>query len=454
MNVLEVHAMWPRLSDELAAPEYGECLARHLVKVLSDGDLSLRGLVRRAAGAYPIVVRDVIQILINQGRVVENEGLYSVNEVALRRSTVGLNAEPRPRATESAQCPSISTRERRFSDPHPADYDWRYTLNCRADLVRRVVQVVECSGRVALLGCPTLLPELANKKRAVVLFDRNERVLRDLGAMGFCEGIVHHDLFDPIPGTTAWYDLVIADPPWYRPFQRAFVLRASELLSNGGLLLLGTLPWLTRPEAPKDRAEVFNFTLGAGFNVAGVEQGVLSYESPRFEVASLQMQGMNCGEWRTGDLWTFKKAREPVEGLATPRPADELQWDEYEVGRRRLKVRRRKEPCPSEFRAEFVDTTAVLGDVSRRNPLRSKIDLWTSDNEAFSVSRLEIMRRALECLQNGEGAQDTTTKLRATYSLSQREVQSLSRILSHFGNLERTSAELVTQSPAHGTNSL
>ena len=137
------------------------------------------------------------------------------------------------------------------------------------------------------------------------------------------------------------FDVVVADPPWYVDFYQAFVLRSSHILREGGALLLSMLPWLTRPGAVQDRAEVLSFASRAGFDLVDCQSARIGYQSPRFEQTALAVHGIFCRQWRYGDLYRFRKTNEPSPALTVKVPLGE-------------------EPDPSAWR-EFAGALALAG---------------------------------------------------------------------------------------------
>ena len=410
--------------------KYRRLLAEHIVRLLrTGGDSNFCSIVKRAGGAYPSDVLSVLRELTDQQKVVSRGGLYCLPSSAGRgRGCFEGERTPEQIVVERKESAKSLDVAEYLGEPHPADYDWRYSSSSLTQLSRRVLPVMQAGEKVALLGCPTLFPLLAGLEGRVMLLDRSASAIEGLKAMGFRERVLKHDLFEPFAEVERDHALVIADPPWYPPFHKAFIVRANELLYDGGLLLLSILPWLTRPAAIDDRAEILEFGARAGFDVASVEEGILGYQSPGFEKASLAIQGIDCGEWRSGDLCTFRKINE-AGTLATPRPSDEPQWEEFRVGRKKVMVKRRKENGGSGFRAMFVDGSAVLRSVSRRSRVRAKIDVWTSDNIAYMVSGLNLVREALSKLEAGDAPEKVAGQLQESHRLSPRDSRQLLDLL-------------------------
>lgn len=380
---------------------YLQRLTRHLKSVLGGEPKGFNQVVEAAAGAYPTDVLSVLQSLVASGEVNECEGVYSDAKLAVEMHYEGNEDTADAGLPNPKEGAGGEFQTRHYSDPHPADYDWRYSSSALAELFARLAPLLERGERVALLGAVTLFPVLAAHSKDVVLFDRSTSALTDLRAMGFEKGLIRHDLFDPIPGLSERYAAVVGDPPWYPDFHRAFVLRASELLREDGLLLLSVLPWLTRPSAVIDRFDILQFAARAGFDLAELEPGILRYQSPKFERAALSSKGIHCGEWRTGDLYVFRRVGEAEPGLFVTRPPDEPEWDEYRLGARKVKLRRRTESKSGFAVWPASDNGAVLEEVSRRSGVRTRIDLWTSDNRAYAIRGRGILHQALRSLEAG-----------------------------------------------------
>lgn len=411
---------------------YTRRLARHFLRLISREPLNFSELVRMGGGAYPTEVQRILHSMVAAGDVNEVNGIYSLprhTEERLIDFKTAAEEQASLLKTESDYMPS-RLASFTFSDPHPADYDWRYTSTTVAELSRRLDSLIGDDTKIALFGTPTLFLQLVRRRGHTALFERSQSILEDLKSMGFKDGVIKHDLFDPISSPKREYDAVVADPPWYPDFYRAFILRSTELLQDEGLLFISVLPWLTRPSAIEDRAEILRFAAQAGFDLVEVVPNLLTYESPKFERIALALKGLDCGNWRAGDLFVFRRINEPAPSIAVERPKDEPEWDEYRLGRRKVKLRRRPEEYGTRFGFRPADEDGrTFGDVSRRSLFRPRIDLWTSDNLAYSVDRLEILRQALKRLQWGEAPYTIAEDLGINYALSVEEVRTLANLL-------------------------
>src|SRR5207248_1751135 len=118
--------------------------------------------------------------------------------------------------------------------------------------------------------------------------------------------------------------------------------------------------------------------------LASVEPSALAYRTPLFEKNALAAAGVPAvpWDWRRGDLAEFVAVAKTSADRPTP-PGPPDVWDEESVGVVRIKCR----TCPNN---DFRDPTlspAVPGDmlatVSRRDPVRAAVDVWTCGNRVF-----------------------------------------------------------------------
>ena len=271
---------------------------------------------------------------------------------------------------------------RRLPPPHPANYDWRFANDTRLYLKRRLLQLVGPGASIALLGAPTLFETLQANNHVV--------------------------LFDP-------------------EFYRAFIVRSRELLKTKGWMLLPILPRLTRPSAALDRRRLESFARVAGFTLHKKITRAVAYESPAFELNTLSELGINCKEpWRIADLYIFQKMRDSRHLLNVSRPKRDVRWKSCFVDGLEVKLRERTDAPDVPFRATRIARGgSTLGSVSRRDKRRARIDLWTADNIAFSISRSGPVEMFLKVAQSGRPLREIPELVARRYRLSANEVGDL-----------------------------
>jgi hypothetical protein len=223
--------------------------------------------------------------------------------------------------------------------------------------------------------------------------------------------------------------MVIADPPWYLEFYRAFIFQASQLLKEDGVLALSVLPLLTRPSAVRDREEILQMATEAGFHLVSAEAGRLGYQTPAFERATFKTHGISSPNWRRGDLFLFQRIGAPRSvGRVRTAASVEGDWDTYQIGRSQIKVRRRAEHETCRFVATPLGRTgSVLESVSRRLPVRALIDVWSSNNAAYAIQGLHVLRAALLAARNGGSS--AAVEIATLFSLSAPERSSLELVV-------------------------
>lgn len=304
--------------------------------------------------------------------------------------------------------------------PHPLDYDWRFTSDTQSFLTGEVLRLMGKEESVCVFGAPSLFLELQGAGSNPILIDKNAFLAERLGSAR----VICADLFMPLP-TKLRCSLVIADPPWYLEYYEAFILRASEALEQEGYLLLSMLPSLTRPSALGDRVHVIEYCRRAGFDLVECAASNLSYESPPFERAALSTEGLSCEQWRSGDLFVFKKVSDLEGDLQNGLMSTEDIWHTFEVCNIVVKIRDRNE-AESIFNYELASKGPYFTSVSRRAPERSNIDLWTSDNRVYTLSRPSIMKHIFMHLDSGlSNAVFLTSR---AYNLSKPEEEAISQL--------------------------
>ena len=393
-------------------------LEAQLLHVLKTGPVDFRRLVVQAEGAYPTDVLAVLRKLESSGAVTEGQ-----NQLWVRTDSASRPCVREAGADESAVCRDDSD----FPEPHPLDFDWRFSRRTLELLDQRIAGL-ECA-RVAVLGAPTLFKFLVDHAKAAHLFDRNEQIVHYLTRVGY-KAVTRCDLFRFSPRSR--FSCVVADPPWYLDHYRAFTEGARRLLAPKGKLLLSVLPRLTRPCAELDRSEILRFASERGFDLVGTEPASLQYLSPPFEMEALKSEGLSVSTWRSGDLYTFVLTKRHVPEYRVDYSEEHKLWRTWSVGRSVVKVK--WDGTHGRGRFDFQTVSGAGGmrlrSVSRRSPLRSKINLWTSRNIALHVSRPDLVCAALELLLEGHQCEDIAKGLMNAEQLSEPEVERLKEFLN------------------------
>jgi hypothetical protein len=371
--------------------------------------LALAYYLEQAQGAYPV---DVVATLTDLGlRYQENEAAFHLP----------------PTALAPLRCPDTGAL---FADPHPADYDWRFNAATVAWLTQIALDSAQ-GEQLALLGTKTVFAPLVDHGARVTLFNKSRAILDDLRAAGYCHGLIECDLSQPLLAGHGCYQVVVADPPWYLDYYRAFLRRAAELLVQGGTAYVSVLPELTRPGATQDRAAIGQLAAAMGLHLVSQQPGQLVYQTPGFEQQALQARGLHCRDWRRGDLWTFCKVATPTAYPPDEPIQDELTWVEYRVGTTRIKAKSASVERAVRFTYRAADPSgAVSTHVSRRSPFRTAINVWSSANQAYVVTRIALLHAGLALLTAGQCGPEVPDLLSSEYQLDEAEKLNLLALLA------------------------
>jgi hypothetical protein len=283
--------------------------------------------------------------------------------------------------------------------PHPLDYDWRFSEATQVFLSQRVASLLPKHGAVTLLGAPSLFERLLMSRpdARIQLADGSAETISFLTDRYGKRGLFARNLLRQSPPRGS-VDVVVADPPWYPEYSRAFVWAAGQLVRVGGMLLLCGPNQGTRPDAMEEWEQAKKFAQSFGFHSVDFES-VLRYQTPPFEQNALNAAGHSfvSSDWRTGCLATF--ARKCIHVVDRPAGASEYDlWHQETVGGVRWRLRRMKgaKPvCPALY---AITPDDVLDSVSRRDHRRRDVDVWTSGNRVFScpdTSTLVLILRGL-----------------------------------------------------------
>jgi hypothetical protein len=347
-----------------------------------DSVLSFDDLVRMLPGVYPTDVRAALKRL-------EHSGGLSV--AALER--LGRRSQREP--VTAAAVGDLPV-------PHPLDYDWRFSPSA----VDRLA--TECERRsngttVVLLGAPTVFWALRERGRVpALLLDANPAIVRSFARRGRYQARQCDLRADPLPDLTS--SVVLLDPPWYGEHELLFLWAAAQLCTWGGTALASLPAHGTRPGVANETDTSLHAARRWGLKVEARERGALAYVSPPFERNALNAAGLDGipGDWRRGDLVTLRATGSGV--LDPPPRVTAAPWPEAAIGQVRFRLRI-VNPVPfGRVRPQLKPIVSgdVLDSVSRRDPRREMVDVWTSGNRVFGCESPAALRWILLAAAAGE----------------------------------------------------
>lgn len=110
--------------------------------------------------------------------------------------------------------------------------------------------------------------------------------------------------------------------------------------------------------------------------------GEVRYRTPHFEAMSLRATLAEVtvpGTWRAGDLLRLRKTATVV--FRAPSPGGDRSWREARFGPVRIKLR----ASAAEHDLAPLVPGDLLATVSRRDPIRDRIGVWTSGNRVYGL---------------------------------------------------------------------
>lgn len=261
-------------------------------------------------------------------------------------------------------------------EPHPLDFDWRFTADTTRDLAKRI-GYEPCIA----VGAPSVAEALQGTS-PVTLIDRHPVQL--------CE---EHLVLDPgsDPPCGFRFQSAIVDPPWYPRVYKRWLSWTSHATGPGGVLWATLWPSDTRPTAEQERSELLAWA--ATWASVSLQQGVLEYETPLFEAEALRAAGVDERTPRRGDLICLHVREVPSLSASIQ---GETKWARFVFGNYQLALRLKDDgdtpPC-----AERHPLTSgwTWPSVSRRATGRNIIDLWSSRNEVAVVQGTSALRARL-----------------------------------------------------------
>lgn len=380
---------------------------------------SFDDLLRVLPGVYPTDVRASVARLSVSGSLPT-----STAERLLRRKPAG----PPP-----TQSPS------NLPVPHPLDFDWRFSHTAIDRLVCECAEAAR-GHDIVLIGAPSILQAMQERSltQSCLLLDANPAAVAALAGTSVHRAELCDIQHDPLPPATA--GAVLLDPPWYPEHVHLFLWAAAQVSVRGATVMISLPAVGTRPGVPTERATAIRWADDVGLMLVSEDPGVLGYLSPPFERNALETVGLTDlpEDWRRGDLLTFRATHEKE--TRRPMAPTLVRWPEVSVGRVRIRVRSDKaDDGEVDPRLISVVHGDVLGSVSRRDPRRDLVDVWTSGNRVFATrSPWAVMMLAAAIGDDGDGTE--RLEVRLGRSLSPVEMRNTLAAMDQLTELTATEA--------------
>lgn len=269
---------------------------------------------------------------------------------------------------------------------HPLDFDWRFTPASSLELVQLALEGVSAGEPVAHLGTPStfLRCALSDPDHQHVLLDRNTTVLDALVNQGVSSPHLMFGIdLQAVRRLHIRAGAAIVDPPWYLDDTLLFLGVAAEVCRPDATVVLCQPASGTRPGVEQERALLLDRVSVLGLDLHALRSGAVRYLTPHFEAASLRAAAREAGiptSWRRGDVLLFKRLNSPV--IFFRHSTQKAQWREVHFGPVRIKLAEQ----PTGTDVGSLVQGDVLATVSRRDPVRERVGMWTSGNRIFTLA--------------------------------------------------------------------
>jgi hypothetical protein len=303
-------------------------------------------------------------------------------------------------------------------DEHPLDYDWRFADDTRGELADLLLR--PDATPVLLLGCPTLAfdERVANVSR--ILVDDNPGIpsITDRPQLTH----LRRDLIED-PSCTAGYGAktVVGDPPFYPDAMTAYAYAAAVgLRVDGQAHLVAPSSW-ARPTAAADTAQFIIEAASYGLELTSHARDRARYRTPKFEHMAYARAGyLGIPEtWRTADVLTFTLIT-PCSVPAPSLESDRAQWHEVVAAGVRWRINPTRAAVSSAVDA--LGEERQLTTVSRRDPRRVGVNVFTDDNRAYRSSNPSLLTHVLHVTDDPDPLAALARRLGAPLTTQQMRV--------------------------------
>jgi SAM-dependent methyltransferase len=283
--------------------------------------------------------------------------------------------------------------------PHPLDYEWRFSDLAIGRISSELRRMLPQYQTVALVATPSIAIHSDKYLYCdnVAYFGRDMDFVRSVCLHNEISKWEYLDL-NVKPGLSSLFDLVVMDPPWYSEYIERFLWYSARLCREGGFLLFSMPGKGTRPGIDQEILRYQSLWSALGFDLMDCKEQYLPYLSPHFEQNTLHAAGIRnfSTTWRKGDLFLLRKMR--TSHLPWPGDLEHQPWQEFVFGQVSIRVNQFVNAVSNDPRLIPIIPGNILPSVSRRDPTRSLVAVWTSGNRVFSCKSPRALIDALSRL--------------------------------------------------------
>lgn len=388
--------------------------------LLRNGSKTFHEILDGMLGIYPIDLQDELGLLLQKGSISQRLGRFYLSE---KMPLITDDIEKAKTGLEDI----ISA----LHNPHSLDYEWWFTPETTEKVFYRITDSIRIeSAKMCFLGAP-LIGAFCHCLRVgneICIVDKSVpslEVISKYADRAKNLNLVHHDLQHPLPDELLnRFDIVFLDPPWYVEYYKLFLSRAIEALHRGYIYVV-LFPLLTRPNAIQERHEIFELVSAMGLVPVRIEEQILAYQTPLFEKISLSYQSIAVSDnWRKGDLLSLissVKAEPIVTGFYKIETSD---WKEVVIAKSKIKIRLNES---NEYERPHIEPvykdSPILKSVSRRDPKRQEIDLWTSKHQVFKLKGNNIVFLMLKGISENLDINTVINNISEIFKVDSGEIQ-------------------------------
>lgn len=374
--------------------EFDRMVDQWVCTAINNGATDFNSLLHSLPGVYPTVALDSLNRLVAVGNL--SQQIFST--VANRANENDL----------SGSSPEIISSGLKLPIPHPLNYDWRFSNSSLEYLLNYCSEKTKPDETIAFLGAPSVYLKAIEISfpRKIILLDNNSSVINYFSENTVNDGVrLCNILKDSIPADIK-ASMIVIDPPWYEKHLLGFMWAAANICIMNGQILISLPPIGTRPGIENDLRRLFEWSERAGLVLANKEKGILPYISPPFEMNALRVENLYniSKEWRRGDLALFVKKQEVKMERPLISPDSEEQWLEETVNGVRIKLKPYDTVQFKDPKLLTIIKTDVFPTISRRDPRRRLVEVWTSGNRVYACKGRFVLHEILRELNSQQSA--------------------------------------------------
>lgn len=274
-------------------------------------------------------------------------------------------------------------------DPHPLDFDWRYTEHTVAALYT----LLPSEGSILAVGAPSIARSLEAARRTVTLIDRQP-----------FQGVANHLVSQPgheLPDLQK-FEGAIVDPPWYFFDLGLWTAWTANIIGLHRQIIVSFWPSDVRPDELEETQDLLNWL--SSWAEVEILPVIPEYETPIFESVARAVSS-------NGNLSTSPKAGRLLHLRAKtlppiPRLAPSLsRWVRFVINNYQLAVRIDQfENGKAKIQMHPAARNWTWPYVSRRAPGRENISVWSSQNEVAVATNSNALISALRAALSAQNA--------------------------------------------------